>query len=43
MDHSNVEVSAIEQTLAEVTEAQIRELNELQLVLVGGGYGDTII
>ena len=43
MDNNQVEVFVVEQTVADAREETIRELNELQLVLVGGGYGDTVI
>ena len=42
MDHATMEIAAIEETLKDVTEAQLRELNELQLALVGGGSADPI-
>jgi hypothetical protein len=43
MDRTTTELAAIEEAVLKATEAQICELNELQLVLVGGGYGDTVI
>ena len=43
MERANQEIAAIEQTLTEVTELQIRELNDLQLALVGGGAGETVM
>ena len=43
MELNNVEVEVIEKTLAQAANDQLRELNELQLLLVGGGIGDTII
>ena len=42
MDRATMEIAAIEETLKDVTEAQLRELNELQLALVGGGSADPI-
>ena len=43
MDRAIQEMGAIEQTLAEVAEIQLRELSDLQLALVGGGAGDTVM
>jgi hypothetical protein len=37
------EIAAVEKTIAEVAEAQINELNDLQLVLVGGGSADVVL
>ena len=42
MEHTNAEVVLIQETIAEATEAQLRELNELQLAFVGGGIGEVI-
>ena len=42
MELTKIEVAAIEKTVTEVAECQIRDLNELQLALVGGGIGDVI-
>ncbi len=42
MEMNKVEVVEIERTVTEV-EAAIRELSELQLALVGGGCGESII
>jgi hypothetical protein len=43
MDKTQLEFVAIGQAITPATESTIRELNELQLALVGGGYGDTVI
>ena len=43
MEISESEVSAVEQAVNEIPEKQIRELSEMQLVLVGGGIGDVIV
>jgi hypothetical protein len=43
MDHATKEIAAIEKTVAEVAQAQINELNDLQLVLVGGGSADVVL
>ena len=42
MELTKIEAAAIEQTLTEVAENQVHDLNELQLALVGGGIGDVI-
>ena len=43
MDRANNEIALFDETVAEASEPQIRDLNELQLALVGGGSGDTIL
>jgi hypothetical protein len=43
MENTQLEVNVIEQTITQATEATVRELNELQLALVGGGFADTVI
>ncbi len=40
MEHAKIEVEVIEKTAAAATDAQLRELNELQLAFVGGGNGE---
>jgi hypothetical protein len=40
MEHNNVEVALIQDTVAEVANTQLRELIDLQLALVGGGTGE---
>jgi hypothetical protein len=40
MEITTREVTAIEQTLMKTLDAQIQELGELELVMVGGGQGD---
>ena len=42
MENTKIEAAAIEEALRQA-EQQFRELNDLQLVLVGGGIGNTII
>lgn len=42
MELINIEVAAVERAVVEANEIQLRELNDLQLVLVGGGIGDPI-
>jgi hypothetical protein len=43
MDRAKIEIAAIEETVAEATEAQVCELNDLQLALIGGGCADPIL
>ena len=42
MDLTEVELSRVEELSERAAEAQVRELNELQLALVGGGGGEVI-
>ena len=42
MELNNTEVSVIRNTIKEANEDQLRELNDLQLALVGGGIADVI-
>jgi hypothetical protein len=42
MDHNKTEVAAIQESISEATDAQLRELTDLQLAIVGGGICDTI-
>jgi len=42
MELNNTEVNVIRDTIKEANEDQLRELNDLQLVLVGGGIADVI-
>jgi hypothetical protein len=42
MEFTKVEVTLIEQAVKENAEKEIRDLAELQLVLVGGGIGDIV-
>jgi hypothetical protein len=42
MDNTRIEVAIIEKTVREA-ETQLQELNDLQLALIGGGIGNTII
>ena len=37
MEHTKIEIEAIEHTVAEAMDRQLRELNDLQLAYVGGG------
>ena len=43
MDRAVAEFVVVEEPVALAVSDRIRELNELQLALVGGGYGDTVI
>jgi uncharacterized protein (UPF0212 family) len=40
MDHTKTEINAVEEALNVAAEAQVRELNDLQLAFVGGGIGE---
>jgi hypothetical protein len=40
MEHTKVEVEAVETVVSQVEEQQVRPLNDLQLALIGGGIGD---
>ena len=42
MEHTKTEVAIIEKMVQAITDEQVRELGELQLVLVGGGIADVI-
>ena len=42
MEVNQFEVAALEQADKEGTQDQVKELNELQLALVGGGIGSVI-
>jgi hypothetical protein len=43
MDLTKMEILAIEETVREAREEQVNDLTELQLALVGGGNGETIL
>ena len=42
MNHYKTEVAVIQEAVSEATDAQLRELSDLQLAIVGGGICDTI-
>jgi hypothetical protein len=42
MELNNIEVNVIRDTIKEANGDQLRELNDLQLALVGGGIADVI-
>ena len=43
MELSKLEISSIEDVVADLGDSQLRELNELQLALIGGGIGETVL
>ena len=43
MEFAKTEMTLVEEAAKEATQNDIRELNDLQLALVGGGIGDVII
>ena len=43
MENTKIEIARIEEVVKDVSEQQIRELNELQLALIGGGSGDVFV
>ena len=43
MEHTNVEVAKLQKAVDDATEAQLRELNDLQLAFIGGGIGETAL
>ena len=43
MDNTKVELGSIELAIDKAHEEQRRELSELELALIGGGNGDTIL
>ena len=42
MEYNKFEVAEIQETVSEATDAQLRELSDLQLAFVGGGACDTM-
>jgi hypothetical protein len=40
MEYTKTEIASIQEVALAATDAQIRELNELQLAFVGGGIAD---
>jgi len=40
VEHNKIEVAVIEVAVAEGIEAQVHELNDLQLALIGGGAAE---
>jgi len=43
MEFAKTELSVIEETVQTAASNDIRELNDLQLALIGGGIGDVIV
>lgn len=43
MEYTQVEVVAVSQVMSDQAEADVRELVELELALVGGGQGEIIL
>ena len=43
MDLNKTELAAVEQTFDQVHDDELRQLAEMQLALVGGGIGETIL
>ena len=41
MEFSKDEIAVVEIAVTEANESDVRELNELQLMLIGGGCGET--
>ena len=42
MELAKIEVTAVEQVVTQAMQVELRDLDDLQLALVGGGMGDTI-
>jgi hypothetical protein len=42
MEHNKIEVGVIQEAVFNANDAQLRELNDLQLALIGGGIGDPL-
>lgn len=40
MEYNKSEFEVVSEVVAEVSDAQLRELDDLQLALIGGGAGD---
>jgi len=43
MEMNKIEVATVEKAVNDATSAQVNELNDLQLALVGGGIGIVIV
>jgi hypothetical protein len=41
MEFTKAEIAVVEDAVVEATESNVRELNDLHLMLVGGGCGET--
>ena len=42
MEHAKTEIAILEKTVEFAVQEQLRELNDLQLALIGGGGGDVV-
>jgi hypothetical protein len=42
MEFTKAEIAVVEDAAVEATESNMHELNDLQLMLVGGGCGETV-
>jgi hypothetical protein len=42
MEHTKIEIEAVETTIAEATDCRLRELSDLQLAFIGGGMGEVV-
>jgi hypothetical protein len=42
MEHANIEIVKLESAVNEATDIQLRELNDLQLAIIGGGTGEVV-
>jgi hypothetical protein len=40
MEFTKIEVACIEATISKTTDAELHELNDFQLALIGGGCGE---
>ena len=43
MEHTKIEQAILEQVIVDAADAQLRELNELQLTIVGGGTAEVTL
>jgi hypothetical protein len=43
MEVAKIEVTAIEEVIIQANEIEFRQLNDLQLALIGGGIGEVIV
>jgi hypothetical protein len=42
MEYTSLEIAHLDSTVNESVDAQLRELNDLQLAIVGGGAGEVV-
>ena len=43
MEYNNVEIKIVSEVAAQISETEVQELNDLQLMLVGGGGVDVAL